>query len=166
MALLQRLVRHFCFPSWRRGQVLPAATLDALTQQIAASETGHRGELRLAVEARLPLQELLTGMTPQQRALEVFSDLRVWDTEENSGVLIYLLLADRRLEIVADRGIHRLVGPETWREIAASMEGAFRGGRFAEGLREGLSRIDALLVAHFPASGDNPNELPDRPVML
>ena len=148
------------------------ATFDETAQKrieaaIAEGETRHRGQVRFAVEPSLPLARVLRGVAPRERALEVFGNLRIWDTEENCGVLVYLLLADRDVEIVADRGIHAHVGAPAWEAICRKMEAAFRAGRFTEGVEAGIAEINALLVRHFPRA-DLPggNELPDRPVVL
>ncbi len=127
------------------------------------SERRHSGEIRLCVEAGLPLSYLWRDATPRQRAVTMFGKLRVWDTEQNNGVLIYLLLAEHAIEVVADRGLARAVPPETWQQLVAGMREAFRAGRFEDGLAQAVDRVDALLVAHFPlAAGQaNPNELPD-----
>ena len=109
---------------------------------------------------------LLHDRSARERAVEVFSHLRVWDTERNNGVLIYLLIADRRVEIVADRGIHRDVGPQGWEAICREMERSFRQGRFEQGVVEGIRAVASHLVRHYPASGANENELPDEPVIL
>ena len=104
---------------------------------------------------------------PRQRAIEVFSQLRMWDTEHNSGVLIYLLLAERHVEIVADRGVHARVGDAGWQAICREMEAAFRAGEYEQGVLVGIARITALLAEHFPAEGiPKPNKLPDAPVIL
>lgn len=166
MQKLKRILRHVFFPPWRRGQLFPERELVRLGALVSAVEQRHRGELRLAIETYLPLPALLAGVTARQRAIEVFSNLRVWDTELNSGVLLYLLLADHKLEIVADRGIDARMGADAWQNIVHDMEAAFGDGRYVEGLELGLKRIGESLVAHFPAEGVNPNELPDRPVML
>lgn len=166
MQKLKRVLRHLFFPPWRRGQLFPARGLDRLTSCIGAAELHHRGELRLAIETHLPLAALLAGVTARQRAVEVFSSLRVWDTECNSGVLLYLLLADHKLELVADRGIDACVHDQEWQAIVREMEAAFGEGRYAEGLELGLTRIGETLAMHFPAEGVKTNELPDRPVML
>jgi uncharacterized membrane protein len=119
-----------------------------------------------AIEAALPLTRVWHGQTPRDRALEVFSSLRVWDTERNDGVLVYLLLADRDVEIVADRGIHARVGPSAWEAICKSMEEAFRAGRYGEGATRGIEAINALLAEHSPRTTEGPNELSDRPILL
>jgi uncharacterized membrane protein len=126
----------------------------------------HRGQLCFAVEGALPPLRVLRKLTPRERALEVFGLLRVWDTEENAGVLIYLLLADRDVEIVADRGIDREVPAGAWQAICARMEAAFRDARLVEGVVVGIEEIAALLAAHFPRVGAVANELPDKPVVL
>jgi uncharacterized membrane protein len=138
----------------------------AIEAAIKRSETMHMGELRFAVEAGLDIHELWHGITPRQRAIEVFSQLRIWDTEHNSGVLIYLLLADRRVEIVADRGIHAKVGEAQWQVICREMENHFRTGGFEQGVLEGITAISSLLHQHFPAHGAHADELPNSPVVL
>lgn len=138
----------------------------AIEAAIGESETTHSGEIRFAVEAALDPMALLQGRSARERAVEVFSQLRVWDTECNNGVLIYLLLADRDVEIVADRGIHRDVGQSGWEMICREMERAFRQGHFEQGVVEGVRAVAFHLVRHYPASGANENELPDRPVVL
>ena len=163
---LLRLFRHLLLPRWWVLRVFPQATLRAVGQAIKNSETRHRGELRFVVEAGLPLSGLLHGQAPRARAIELFAQLRVWDTEENSGVLIYLQLIDRRVEIVADRGIDAIVGEEFWSAVCRRMEAAFRAGHFEAGALAALSGITLALAEHFPATGDNPDELPDSPLLL
>jgi len=133
---------------------------------IHQSESLHSGELRFAVEAGLDLPDLLSGTSAHERALQIFSQLRIWDTEHNSGVLIYLLLADNRVEIVADRGIHARVGTARWASICDAMQQKFRTNEFESGVLEGIVAITALLQQHFPAQRDNLNELPDHPVII
>ncbi len=162
-----RIFKHLCCGPWLVHRRLPAAALKRIEAEIAASETLHRGELRFAVEPALPLAALLRNMTPRERAVQVFSQLRVWDTEHNSGVLIYLLLAERDVEIVADRGIHAKVGEAAWHSICKPMEQSFRQREFELGVLEGIGAITALLRQHFPTDeNENPNELPDAPVIL
>ena len=145
---------------------LPKNSMERIASAIGQSEKSHMGELRFAVETGLDWPELFAGISSRERALEVFSQLHVWDTEHNSGVLIYLLLADRTVEIVADRGIHARVGDAAWQTICRAMEQKFRAGEFEDGVLEGIAAITALLQQHFPAQGPNPNELPDEPVAL
>lgn len=162
----RRILKHLLTPDWVARRVFPRAVLNRIQEAIRESEKSHDGELRFAVEAGLDILPLWKDITPRQRALEAFSMLRVWDTERNSGVLIYLQLVDRDIEIVADRGIGAKVGQDAWDAICRRMESAFRARRFEEGVLEGIREITALLVAHFPARGPNPDELPNRPVVL
>lgn len=161
-----RILKHTLTPRWRVRLAFPTAALKAIEAAIRETEATHEGEIRFAVEGGLDLPDLLHGMTPRQRAVDLFSRLRVWDTEHNSGVLVYLLLADRQVEIIADRGIHARVGDGAWQGACGRMEQTFREGRFEEGVVAGIKEIGALLATHFPAQGANPNELPDRPVLL
>ncbi|MDP3419795.1 MAG: TPM domain-containing protein [Thiobacillus sp.] len=166
MVNFRRVLKHLFMPAWAWKRAFPQATLDAIEAAIASSETGHRGEIRFAIENSLAPGALWQGLTGRARAVEVFSNLRVWDTEHNSGVLIYLLLADHDIEIVADRGIAAKVDPADWEAVAHTMEAAFRQGDFERGALEGIAQIDAILAAHFPPSGHNPDELANRPVIL
>lgn len=161
-----RLIRHLCTPACAVRRILPPSALQAITDAIHRSETRHRGEIRFAVESALDLHSLLRRQPPHERARDVFAQLRVWDTAENNGVLIYLLLADRQLEIVADRGVHERVGMAGWEAICQRMEAALREGRFEAGVLEGIEAVTDILVREYPASGPNPNELPDQPVVL
>ena len=147
-------------------KVLPADALTRLGAEVSASEKRHNGEIRLAVEASLSLPLFRNGPTARERAISVFSDLHVWDTEANNGVLIYLLLADHDVEIVADRGINEIVGAVGWEEICHGMEQSFRLGNFEEGLKEGIRAVAQHLETHFPATAGDINELPDEPVIL
>jgi uncharacterized membrane protein len=145
---------------------LPAASLARIEQAIAAAERQHRGEVRFAVETALDVVPLWRGISARERAIEVFANLRVWDTEENNGVLIYLLLADRDVEIVADRGIHERVGAEDWEKICRAMEARFRAGQFEQGVLDGIAQVSAALARHFPGPDRRGDELPDKPVLL
>ena len=158
-----RVLRHLAMPAWRLRQALPRATLQAIEAAIGASERAHGGQICFAVETALDLVPLVRGQSARERALEVFAQLRVWDTEHNNGVLIYLLLAERAIEIVADRGLARQVAPAQWEALIAGMREAFRAGRFEEGLVQAVDAVDGLLRQHYPLqSGQtNPNELPD-----
>ena len=160
-----RMLRHRWFDETDAARALGQAALERLEARVAASERRHSGEIRVCVEAALPLSYLWRGAAPRERAVTMFGKLRVWDTEANNGVLIYLLLAEHAIEIVADRGLVRRVPQAEWDAMVAGMRTAFRAGRYEEGLNEAVDRIDALLGAHFPlAAGEaNPNELPDRP---
>ena len=137
-----------------------------IERAIADAEARHSAQIRFAVEHALDLHALLRGESARERAIEVFAALRVWDTEHNNGVLIYLLLADRDVEIVADRGIHKRVSSGAWEEVCREMEAAFRQGRFEAGVLGGIARVSQYLETHFPRQAPGPNELPDRPAVL
>ncbi len=166
MVNIKRWFRHLFTPPWAWRRTFPPSTLRAIEAAIRASETTHGGEIRFAIENSLSPSWVWRGMTGRKRAHELFSLLRVWDTEHNSGVLVYLLLADHDIEIVADRGIHARVGSGAWDAVAQSMEAAFGQGRFEQGVLDGIRQIGALLAAHFPPGKHNPDELPDRPVIV
>jgi uncharacterized membrane protein len=161
-----RMMRHLFMPHWIVGQAFPRNALTTIERAIGASELSHDGELRFAIEAGLHPGPLWRGQTARQRAEELFASLRVWDTAHNSGVLIYVQLVDRRIEIVADRGISAKVAQVQWDAICLRMEMAFRERRFEAGALAAITAITALLAQHFPPLGDNPNELPDKPVIL
>lgn len=162
----QRLGRHFLTDHHSARRKFSLQALKRIEVAIAAGERRHAGQVRFIVEASLPLGQVLRGLAPRERALELFGRFRVWDTEHNSGVLVYVLLADRSVEIVADRGISRKIAPETWQLICRAMEAQFRDGRFEDGAIEGINAISELLAQHFPRSGDAANELPDEPIVL
>jgi uncharacterized membrane protein len=144
-----------------------APVLDAIQKAIAAGEQQHQGQVCFAIEGALPLRDVAHGRTARARAHEVFAHLHVWDTEHNSGVLIYVLLADRAIEIVADRGIAAKVAETEWMDICKRMQTHFAAGEYERGAVEGVSSVSAILAQHFPADGrPRPNELPDRPVTL
>ena len=162
---IKRLIRHRLWDEGDARRVLPAEALARLQQRVADSELRHGGEIRVCVEASLPLSYLWRDAPARERAVTMFAKLRVWDTELNNGVLIYLLLADHRIEIVADRGLNRHVSPAQWQSIMATMRESFRAGQFEAGLNAAVDAVDALLATHF-ALGEgqvNPNELPDAP---
>ena len=163
---MERIVRHLMATRWMLNRAFPAGTLAAIDRAIKASEATHRGEIRFSVEGALHIDPLLRNQTARERAIDVFSQLRIWDTECNNGVLIYLLLADRDVEIVADRGIHGKVGAQEWERICRRMEAAFRQGDFEGGVIEGIREVTRHLAEHFPPNGDDRNELPDKPVVL
>jgi uncharacterized membrane protein len=159
-----RLLKHRWLDDADLRRVLGEAALARLQERVRQSEHRHSGEIRLCVEAGLPWSYLRQGLGARARAVTMFGKLRVWDTEHNNGVLIYLLLADHAIEIVADRGVARVVPAEHWQQVAAVMGKAFAAGRFEDGLAEAIAAVDAVLARHFPlAEGQaNPNELPDR----
>jgi uncharacterized membrane protein len=161
-----RFWRHVATDHGAVRRAFPPAALARIEEAVRASERRHRGQVCVAIEGSLPAARVLKKLTPRERALEVFGTLRVWDTEENCGVLVYLLLADRDVEIVADRGIHRAVGDDAWQAICRRMESAFRAGNHAGGVVQGVMEISALLAQHFPRDGAGANELADAPVIL
>ncbi len=161
-----RFWRHLFTDHAAARRAFPEDSLERLKNAIASGEKHHTGQVCLAIEAALPPSLVLHRLTPRDRALEVFARLRIWDTEENSGVLVYLLLADQDVEIVADRGIHRKVGDEPWQAICRAMEVEFAQRRFEHGVAAGIEAINALLARHFPRSTPGTNEIPDSPVML
>ena len=164
---LARILRHLLTGQLAVRRLFPAASLAAIEEAIKQSERSHGGEICFAVEAALNTASLLKNQTARERAVEVFSQLRIWDTEHNNGVLIYLLLADRDVEIIADRGIHAKVANSEWEAICHTMESAFQRQQFEAGVIEGINRISHHLRMHFPPhSGNEKNELADKPVIL
>jgi uncharacterized membrane protein len=164
--LWRRVFRHLVTDRADVHRVLPPSALARIEKAIGEGEARHAGQVCFAVEAALPLARVWQGVTPRQRALEAFGLLRVWDTERNDGVLIYVLLADRDVEIVADRGINAKVGDEGWAAICRKMEVEFRAGRYEEAVEEGVRSVSDLLAQHSPDAGGEPNEIPDKPVVL
>jgi uncharacterized membrane protein len=166
-SFLARTLRHRWLDESDTRKAMPPDLMERLARRIAASEKRHTGEVRIYVEAGLPTSYLWRNATPRERAIAVFGKLRVWDTEDNNGVLIYLLLAEHAIEIVADRGLARHVAPEDWQAIVTRLGAALHEGRFEDGLTQALEEVSALLVKHFPAGegAANLNELPDEPVL-
>ena len=162
----KRILKHLVTPHWIANRAFPRPVLSRIERAVQNSESTHDGELCFAVEAGLHLVQLLKGIGPRQRARQVFGQLGVGKTEHQSGVLIYVQLVDRRIEIVADRGISAKVEQEAWDRICRRMEEEFRAGRFEDGALHGIEAITALLARHFPPTGSNPDELPNRPVVL
>jgi uncharacterized membrane protein len=166
MIRLKRFLKHRWLDETDAARALDDAAITQLEERVAKSERRHSGEIRVCVEASLPLSYLWRNATARERAVMMFAKLRVWDTEQNNGVLIYLLLAEHAIEIVADRGVARVVPQEHWTKVLAGMREAFRAKRFEEGLADAIDAVDEQLALHFPVSADevNPNELPNRPV--
>ncbi len=162
-----RLLKHRQLDERDAARVLAPEALARIEARVAASERRHSGEIRVCIEAGLPLSYLRRNASPRERAVAMFGKLRVWDTEHNNGVLIYLLLAEHAIEIVADRGLSRHVDAAQWQAIMATMRAAFQASEFEPGLAQAVDAVDALLAKHFPlAPGEaNPNELPDAPVI-
>jgi uncharacterized membrane protein len=163
---IPRIVRHLFTTRRSVAQAFPASALAAIEQAIKASEASHAGEIRFAVEAALDGAPLFQDQSPRDRAIELFARLRVWDTEHNNGLLIYLLLADHAVEIVADRGIHAKVGADEWAGICRQMEGAFKRSDYEAGMVAGVRAVTLHLTRHFPIRGDDENELSNKPVVL
>jgi len=163
---LSSLIRHLVLPHWWIMRLFPKSALQAIERAITRSEASHRGEIRFVVESNLPIHALWHRQSARTRAIELFSQLRVWDTEDNSGVLIYVQLIDRHVEIIADRGINAKVSEEFWRTVCRQLETTFRAGRFEAGALEALEIVTTELTRHFPAAANHPNELPDAPVVL
>ena len=163
---LGRLLRHLLTPDWWARRAFSKPAMRRIEQAIAASERRHGGELRVVCEANLPLAALWSDQSPRRRAIELFGELGVWDTEHNCGVLIYLQLIERRVEIVADRGIHCRVGDAVWQAVCAGLEKSFGDGQDESGVLRALEEISAALAEHFPAVAGDPDELPNAPLIL
>lgn len=163
---IKRIGKHLLLGRGRVRRAFPRAVLTNIEKAIAASETHHTGQIRFVVEGALEGRPLLGDQPARARAIDVFSHLRIWDTAHNNGVLIYLLLADRDVEIVADRGIDARVGKAGWQDICTAMEDEFRRANFESGVLAGIAAVTAHLARYFPATGRHANELPDDPVVL
>ena len=161
-----RIGRHLLEHRWRVRRIFPAKVLAAIEQAIGAGESTHSGQVRFVVEGALDGAPLFKGLSARERALDIFSQLRIWDTAHNNGVLIYLLLADRKVEIIADRGIDARVGAAGWEKICAEMERDFEAGNFEAGVIRGIEAVSRELAVHFPPHRSDKNELPDAPVVM
>lgn len=168
--VMKKILRFFKHAMSYPGLVrryISAEALAKIQSAIATAEANHRGEIRFVIEAGLQPMQILRGVSARQRALDLFSRLRVWDTEQNSGVLIYILFADRAVEIVADRGVNQFSnGGQKWVDIVRAMENDFSSNRFEEGAITGVNAVAALLQQHFPLTDSNPNELPNEVTLL
>jgi uncharacterized membrane protein len=163
---IRRIGKHLLEHQWRVRRIFPPGVLGAIERAIATGETSHSGQVRFVVEGALDGKPLFRNQSARERALDVFSQLRIWDTAHNNGVLIYLLLADRDVEIIADRGIDAKVGAAGWENICREMEADFRTGNFERGVIAGVEAVSRQLAAHFPRHGGGANELPDAPVVI
>src|SRR5712692_6972325 len=161
-----RIGRHLLEHRWRVRRIFPPDVLAAIEQAIKASEATHSGQVRFVVEGALDGAPLFRDQPARERALDIFSRLRIWDTAHNNGVLIYLLLAERDVEIIADRGIDAKVGIAGREKICADMETEFRAGNFKRGVIGGIEAVSRQLATHFPKHARGPNELPDAPVVI
>lgn len=166
MTMLQRVFKHFFTLPLQARRCFPAASLERIQAAIARSEHQHRGEIRFLVEHGLDLGDVLRGVTPRQRAVEHFSRLNIWDTEDNTGILVYVLLADRDIEILADRGINKKVPQPQWDSICLRLRQAFLARQYEQGVLDAIDTMTRLLVQHFPPDQSNPDELPNRPVLM
>ena len=163
---IRRIGKHLLHHHWWLRRYFPPKVLAAIEAAIKAGEATHSGQVRFVVEGALDGAPLFRNQPARERALDIFSQLRIWDTHHNNGVLIYLLLADRNVEIVADRGIDAKVGAAGWENICRGMETDFRAGNFEGGVIKGVEAVSRELATHFPRSGGGPNELPDAPVVI
>jgi uncharacterized membrane protein len=162
----RRSLKHLFTTHWAVQRAFPASALSAIERAVAEAEQGHAGQIRVVIETALSAAALWHDQPARSRAIDAFSNLRIWDTAHNNGVLIYLLYADHDVEIVADRGITARVSPEQWEAVCRDMERAFGNGQFEAGLIAGISAVADHLKAHFPRSERGANELPDTPLML
>jgi uncharacterized membrane protein YgcG len=163
---LKRIFRHLLMTRWRVKRAFSARVLSAIESAIRESHRAHAGQVRFVVEGALDSSGLFDGLTARERAIDVFSQLRVWDTECNNGILIYLLLADRDVEIVADRGIDARVSGEEWEAVCRMMEADFRRGKYQPGVIRGIEQVSALLKTHFPTRTPPREDLPSFPVVM
>lgn len=157
---LPRLFKHWLTSPWAVRSAFPARSFAAIEQAIRTAERLHGGEIRFAVEAALATPALLRRQSARERAVELFSHLRIWDTECNNGVLVYVLLADRAVEIVADRGIHELVGAPAWQGMCQNMEDAFFMSHYRVGALQGIKAVAEALMLHFPPRNRRSDEQP------
>ena len=163
---LARIWRHIRLTDGAARRAFPPATLAAIEQAILDGERGHRGEVRVIVERSWPWSLIWSGTTPRERALALFAQHGIWDTVDRSGVLLYISLADHKVEIVADRGINQLIPPATWQDVCKLLTQGYAAGQFHQPTLEAVNAVHRLLQQHFPAGDDNRNELPDHPVVL
>ena len=163
---IKRIGKHLLEHRWRVRRIFTPRVLATIEAAIKASEATHSGQIRFVVEGALDGAPLFRNQSARERALDIFSQLRIWDTKHNNGVLIYLLLADRDFEIVADRGIDAKVGAAGWEKICGEMEADFSAGNFERGVIKGIEAVSRLLAMHFPTDPAGRNELPDAPVVI
>ena len=166
MINFKRLWRHLTTSQASGRRAFPKDVLADIQKTIAEGEQLHRAEVRIIIEPAMPLGELLDDLHPRARARMLFSDYRIWDTEENCGVLIYLNLADHQVEIVADRGVGRLVQPEEWQAICDTMTEHLKRGAFRDSTIAALGQLNTLLHQKLPATGERVNQLSDKPIFL
>ena len=163
---IARIVKHLVEHHWRARAVFTSKVLANIEAATRAGEATHSGQVRFVVEGALDGAPLFHNQPARERALDIFSHLRIWDTAHNNGVLVYLLLADRKVEIIADRGIDAKVGKAGWEKICAGLEKEFRAGLFEHGVIKGIQEVSRLMAQHFPKQAGGSNDLPDAPVVL
>jgi uncharacterized membrane protein len=166
MSKLKRICRHLLQTHARLDRTFPFSCLVQIENEIKISETRHDGEIRFVVEAMLSGAALYANQSSHDRAIDLFAQLRMWDTEYRNGVLIYVLLADKSVEIVADRGVDKKTGAERWQRICQAIENAFRAGQYQEGVLQGIREVDQILTTCFPAQHVSRNELSNKVVVL
>lgn len=166
MNKFSRALRHLSTTRYSGKKAFPCATLTAIQKAIAAGESVHRAEIRLIVEPSLELSAILAGVSSRARAHELFSQYRIWDTEENCGILIYIELADHQVEIVADRGIARLIPSHEWHAVCKTMTTGFAQGAYHDSVLAGIQQLNAVLKEHFPDTGTQANQLSNKPILL
>lgn len=163
---LKRQWRHWMSTTRRGRQAYPDTALAQLGQAITAGEQRHRGEVRLIVEHSMPSEAIWQDVSSRARAIALFAEYRVWDTQDNCGVLLYVNLAEHKVEIVTDRGIGSRIDNSVWQQVCQTMTAGFARGEFQSSTLAAIEQVNALLEQHFPANGARANELPDRPVVL
>jgi uncharacterized membrane protein len=163
---VQRYLKHFLTTQWQLQRSFPRTTLDVIEEAVRSAEKQHSGEICFAIESRLAFKRLRAGLDARRRAYELFAHLGVWNTHANNGVLIYLLLAEHDIEIVADRGFEGNVSEAEWSEVCRVMEAELAAGRFEAGVLAGIQSVSELIARHFPPRADDRNELPDAPMII
>lgn len=163
---MNRYTANLLTTRWALNRTFPSTVLDAIEQAVYHSESRHSGQIRFAIETSLDVPALWRGVTARDRAIQAFSDLRIWDTEANCGVLIYLLLAEHDIEIVADRGYTGRVDEAEWLAVCSRMEADFRAGRYESGAVHGVEMVTEIICRHFPPGAGSVNELPNRPIIV
>lgn len=167
MSTALRMLRHLCTWRWRTRTLFDARALEQIQGACATAEAAHQGEIRFAVETALPLRAIWHRLSPRARALQVFAQLHIWDTHHNNGVLIYVLRADRSVEIIADRGINAQVSDAEWQAVCRDVEAHYRVGRYVEGSVAAVTGVARLIARHFPAGvAEDTQDLPNQPVLL
>lgn len=163
---IKRITQHLLLADWSANRAFPQSTLNAIYAAINTSEKSHSGEIRFVIESSLSFRTLVKGVSARERAIDIFSQLRIWDTEQNNGLLIYVLFADRSVEIIADRGINAKVDDSEWEKICHLMEVDFKLDKYLDGAIKGVQEATVQLIKHFPCTTENANELPDTPILL